>query len=277
MSLLQLVILALVQGITEFLPISSSGHLALVPAIGPWPDQGPVMDVAVHVGTLVAVMLYFRRDTLGLAAAGLGVVGLSSARRYAAESGHGALFWAIVVATLPVVTAGVALKALDLVDLLRTPAVIATASIVFGLFLFGVDQKAPMHKTMNAMKLKPALLIGLAQIMALIPGASRAGVTMTAGRALGFSRTDAARFSMLVSIPTIMGAGFLTALDLNLSGAGAGVWMDALIAALLSALAALVAIHFLMRWLTHASMTVFVVYRVGLGGLIFLALALGWL
>lgn len=277
MSALQLIVLALVQGITEFLPISSSGHLALLPAIGPWPDQGPALDVAVHVGTLVAVLLYFRRDTVGLAAAAFGSIGVAPARKHAEASGHLSLFWYLVVATLPVIGVGLALSMLDLVEHLRTPAVIAGASIGFGLLLYIIDQRAPDARDLGDVRLKTSLQIGIAQVFALIPGASRAGVTMTAARALGFSRTEAARFSMLLSIPTILGAGVLTALDLNLGGADAAFWQDAGLAALLSCIAALLAIHFLMKWLVSASMTLFVVYRVALGLVIFAAIGLGWI
>lgn len=277
MSALQLFVLALIQGITEFLPISSSGHLALLPAVGPWPDQGPAIDVAVHVGTLLAVLLYFRRDTVGLTMAACGSVGIAPARRAALESGHLKIFWALVVATLPVIIVGFAVSAAGLTEYLRSPAVIAGASIGFGILLYIIDQRAPVTKTMDQVGLKTALQIGLAQILALIPGASRAGVTMTAGRALGLDRVESARFSMLLSIPTILGAGVLTALELNLAGADTAFWTDAGIAAGLSCLAALAAIHFLMKWLAHASMTIFVAYRVALGIAIFAALGLGLL
>lgn len=277
METLQLVVLALIQGITEFLPISSSGHLALIPAVSGWEDQGPVMDVAVHVGTLVAVLLYFRRDTVGLTCAGLGSVGIKPARRVAEQTGHFALFWALVLATLPTLGVGAALKLSGAMESLRTPTVIASASILFGVLLYGADRWCIRVRDLREMKLKPALLIGLAQILALIPGASRAGVTMTAGRALGFTRVDAARFSMLLSIPTILGAGVLTGLDLNMSGASIDLWVELGMGAGLACLAALAAIHFFMGWLQHASMTVFVVYRIALGVALLGAVGLGWL
>jgi len=264
MTLLHLFILALVQGITEFLPISSSGHLVLIPAVTGWPDQGVVMDVAVHVGTLAAVLIYFHRDSRGLCLAALGSVGIAPARRAVAGSQYMRLFWALVIATLPVIIAGLAFKLSGLDLMLRDAVVIGAASIVFGLLLYWADQAFPATKSLDRMAIKPALLIGLAQVLALIPGTSRAGITMTAGRWLGFSRVDAARFSMLLSIPTIAAAGLLAGLDLAQAGM-AGRWADAAIAAGLAFLAALGAIHFLMRWLQHASMTIFVVYRVILG------------
>ncbi|GEQ98744.1 hypothetical protein JCM17844_23810 [Iodidimonas gelatinilytica] len=165
---------------------------------------------------------------------------------------------------MPVVIAGLAFKLTGLIDALRSPLVIAFASIGFGLLLYGVDQKRPCEKEMKSLGLKAALLIGLSQILALIPGTSRAGITMTAARQLGFKRPDAAHFSMLLSIPTILAAGTLAGLDLVEKGMD-GPWQDALIGAGLSFAAALAAIHFLMRWLQHASMTIFVIYRVALG------------
>lgn len=274
MPLLHLFILALVQGITEFLPISSSAHLVLVPVLTGWPDQGLLLDVAVHVGTLVAVLVYFHRDTRGLTLAALGSFGVAPARRAVAGTRYSALFWALVLATLPVVIVGLGLKLMDLHEAMRSAYVIAFTSIIFGLLLYWADQRMARHKTMNTMTLKPALMIGLAQILALIPGTSRAGITMTAGRALGFNRIDAARFSMLLAIPTILAAGALGAVELIQEGLD-GQWRDALIGAGFAFLAALVSIHFLMRWLERASMTIFVVYRVvlGIGLLLWLTLA----
>lgn len=273
MPLLHLLILALVQGITEFLPISSSAHLVLVPVITGWQDQGLLLDVAVHVGTLAAVLVYFYRDTKGLTLAALGSFGVTPARQAVAGTYYSRLFWGLVLATLPVVMAGLGLKLAGLDEAMRSPLVIALASIGFGLLLYWVDQRAPDVKTLDNMALKPALLIGVAQVLALIPGTSRSGITMTAGRHLGFSRVDAARFSMLLAIPTILAAGTLGAFELAEGGAN-GQWRDAIIGAGLSFLAALLAIHFLMRWLERASMTIFVVYRVALGAGLLLWLAL---
>lgn len=274
MTLLQIIVLALVQGITEFLPISSSGHLVLVPVLTGWPDQGLFMDVAVHVGTLAAVLLYFWRDTKGLALAALGSVGIAPARRAVEGSMYIKLFWALVIGTIPMVIAGGLMVAFDVSDLLRSAEVIATTSIMFGLLLYVADKRGTTAKTVEQMAVKPALLIGLAQMFALIPGTSRAGVTMTAGRMLGFTRVDAARFSMLLSIPAIIASGAATALKALEETNGAS-FLDAGFAALLACLAALLAIHFLMRWLKHASMAVFVVYRVALGVGLFALIGFG--
>lgn len=274
MTFFQILVLSLVQGITEFLPISSSGHLVLVPVLAGWPDQGLMMDVSVHVGTLAAVLIYFWRDTRGIALAGLGSIGIKPAARAVTDSRYPMLFWALVIATIPMVIVGGVMVATGANEALRSAEVIATTSIVFGLLLYWADRRGAMEKTHEQMAIKPALLIGCAQIFALIPGTSRAGVTMTAARALGFTRTEAARFSMLMSIPAIIASGtavaikaFETATPDQLASAGLG--------AALSCIAALAAIHFLMRWLTHASMTIFVVYRVGLGVGLFALIGMG--
>ncbi len=223
-----------------------------------------MMDVSVHVGTLFAVLLYFRQDTKGLFLAGLGAVGVAPARRAVADTLYGKLFWAIVIATIPAVVVGFAVKTSGAADLMRGAAIIAATSIIFGLLLYIADKRGAVDKSLERMAVKPALIIGLAQVLALIPGSSRAGVTMTAARYLGFNRQESARFSMLLSIPTILGAGVLLGKDLADSGDPV-IWVDAAIGAGLSCLAALAAIHFLMKWLERASMTIFVVYRVMLG------------
>ena len=250
-SWLQLVVLAVVQGITEFLPISSQAHLVLVPAVTGWPDQGLAVDVAVHVGTLGAVMVYFRRDICRM------VAGI--ARR---DDG-GKLALQIIVATVPVVLAGAALFAFG-AERLRGIAVIGWATLGFGVLLFAVDRASPALRRLEQMTLGPAALIGLAQVFALIPGASRSGVTMTAARALGFERREAARFSMLLSIPVIIAAGTLQAVALYGSG-DAMLTGRAAIAAVMAFVTALAAIGFLMRWLARASFAPFVAYRVVLG------------
>ena len=276
MSALHIFVLALIQGITEFLPISSSGHLILLPVLTSWPDQGPLIDVSVHVGTLIAVLIYFRRDTAGLVCAAGGAVGLKGLKRSAEASGHYRLFWALVLATIPVVAVGLAFSVLGVVAHLRSPAIIASTSIIFGLLLWWADTRFSAEKDMADMKLKPALIIGLMQILSLIPGTSRSGVTITAGRMLGFNRPDAARFSMLLSIPTILGAGLLTAKDLIVQPDSAFI-QTALVGVMLSCISALAAIHLFMKWLSKASMTPFVIYRVLLGVGLFALIGSGWL
>jgi undecaprenyl-diphosphatase len=257
LEFLHLFVLAVVQGITEFLPISSSGHLILVPLLTDWPDQGLRIDVAVHIGTLGAVMLYFWRDIWHM------LVGL--ARLLAGRGGPGArLAFYLIIATLPVVAAGAALKYYDLTGALRSLAVIGWTSLGFGILLYISDRAGMTVRRIEHMTWSTALMIGLAQVLALIPGTSRSGITMTAARFAGYERPDAARFSMLLSIPTIVAAGTLGVLDIIESGDKA-LGADAAVAAALSLVAALIAIATLMRWLRHAGFMPFVVYRVGLG------------
>lgn len=257
MDLLNLLVLAVVQGITEFLPISSSAHLILVPVIFGWPDQGLAIDIAVHVGTLAAVLLYFHRDVLDL------VVGLWLAVRGRPDH-RSRLVLHLVVATLPIIVAGLLAK--DLVGTtFRSGLLIATTTIVFGIVLWFADRGAERYdRELDQMTLRDAIIIGLAQVLAILPGTSRSGITMTAGLFLRFSRTESARFSMLLSIPTIAAAGLLATLDLLESG-DATLQADALWAAFLAFVAALCAIWGLMKWLQTSSFTPFVIYRLVLG------------
>ena len=257
MSTLQIVVLAIVQGITEFLPISSSGHLVLTPHLAGWRDQGLLIDVAVHVGTLGAVIAYLWRDVVTMAR------GVLLPHRDDGRAGR-RLFFYIAAATVPVVVAGLLVKEFA-GDGLRSIPVIAWATLGFGVVLYAADRWGATARRMDAMTLAPALLIGVAQIFALIPGASRAGMTMTAARMLGFDRQSAARFSMLLSIPTIIAAGTLATRDLVKSG-DVQLQADAALAAGLAFVTALIAIILMMRWLARQTFTPFVVYRILLGG-----------
>lgn len=260
MSLLQLVVLALVQGITEFLPISSSGHLVLTPmAIGE-PDQGLLIDAATHVGTLCAVVIYFRAD---VAKAILGGAHLLTGRTSTAPARLALL---LCLATAPVVAMGVLLMALDLTEAMRSVKVIGWTTLLWGLVLYVADRWGPMSRVAEAWRWRDAALMGLAQALALIPGTSRSGITITAARALGFARVDAARLSMLMSVPAILAAG--TVAGIQLAGENAAVGMDALIAAVLSFLAALLTLALLMRMLQGWSLTPFVIYRIILGAVL---------
>jgi len=253
----QLVLLAVVQGITEFLPISSSGHLILVPHLTGAADQGPLLDVAVHVGTLGAVMLYLWRDIARM------LLGLGRAVRGRRDPGA-RLAFQLVLATLPLVAAGyVASRYLG--DQLRSIEVIAWATLGFGILLWIADRIGMTLRRIEHMSYGSALLIGLSQVLALIPGTSRSGITMTAARLLAFERTDAARFSMLLAIPAITAAGTLAGIDLWRAG-DARLTADALLAGGLSLAAALVAIVAMMGWLRRASFLPFVLYRIALGG-----------
>ncbi|MBT3915189.1 MAG: undecaprenyl-diphosphate phosphatase [Rhodospirillaceae bacterium] len=262
MPFVQILILAAVQGITEFLPISSSGHLILVPKLGGLADQGLLMDVAVHVGTLVAVMLYFWRDMIGMTGAlARSFRQLSNQRKLDYEFW---LFVKLVLATLPVIVAGFLVNEYMGADL-RTLEIIGWATLVFGIVLYIADKMNMTVRQMEHISYGGAFFIGLLQVLALIPGTSRAGITMTAARFLGVERQDAARFSLLLSIPTIIGAGALKGYELYKSGDPV-LLNDAITVAGLSFLFALVAISLLMVWLRRASFTPFVAYRILLGG-----------
>ncbi|MFZ5610000.1 MAG: undecaprenyl-diphosphate phosphatase [Pseudomonadota bacterium] len=259
MTWLQLFLIAVLQGITEFLPISSSGHLILLPQLTGMPDQGLAIDVAVHVATLAAIIVYFLRDVTALTRGGLASLGLVRQR----HGGERRWFWYLVAGTVPAVIVGAAFTALDLSAQFRATHVVATNLIVYGLILWVADRWGRETRAFEDMTLKDALLVGAAQALALVPGTSRSGVTMTMARFLGFARPEAARFSFLLSIPAVAGAGLLVGKDLL--EAGAAYQHDALIAGIMTFFAALAAMAFLMRWLRHASMTIFVIYRLALG------------
>lgn len=264
MSLEQLILLALIQGITEFLPISSSGHLSLIHELTDWADQGVLIDVAVHAGTLGAVLLYFRRDVWAMT---LGGVALLQGRL--TDDGRMALY--IVGATIPVIIVGYFLLSTGFVDLLRAAAVVAWANLIFAGVLWHTDRVGATTQRLEQMNWNAAIMIGCAQVLALIPGASRAGVTISAARMLGFAREDAARFSMLLSIPAILGGAIASAVTVYQEG-NASLGYDMVIAATLSFGVALAAIHLFLKMMAHMTLAPFVIYRLVLGfGL------LGWL
>ncbi len=258
-----IILLALVQGITEFLPVSSSAHLVLVHAAfgahSPGDAVAVVLDVAVHLGTLGAVLVYLRRDIARLA--GTGLAGLAGRR----PAGW-ALGWYTAAAAVPVAAAGALLKDTLTADL-RSIEVIAWTTLSFGLALWAADRYGRKILQLDSLRLPHALAIGMAQILALAPGVSRSGIVMTAALAFGFKRAEAARFSLLLSIPVILGAGLWTARDLTQMG-DPPLAAAAAIASLLAFLAAIAAIAAMMRWLARASFTPFVVYRILLGGLL---------
>lgn len=268
--LLPIVILALVQGITEFLPISSSGHLVLAWAgfdhygleVTTDPSRRLLLDIAAHVGTLGAVMLYYWRDVGRLAGGALGLL-------IGRWSPSGRLFLLLVAATVPIVIAGYAMK-VAVGSNFRSVEIVAWASIGFGVLLYAADRIALTVRRVEHTSFGAAIFIGLAQVLALIPGTSRAGITMTAARFLGYERTEAARFSMLLSIPAILGAGVLAGASLREAG-DVRLTEDAILVAALSLVAALGAIALMIAWLRRASFTPFVVYRILLGlGILYL-------
>ena len=264
MPLLYVFILAVVQGITEFLPISSSGHLELTWRamddaqfkLAPEEDR-LILFIAVHLGTLFAVVLYFWRDVWSL------VVGVL--RLFTGRGGPGArLALYIVVGSLPLAAVGLLLKD-DLVDLLYSLQVIAWATLGFGVLLYVSDRFGMTLRKIEHLTLVKAFVIGLAQALALIPGTSRSGITMTAARFFGFERAEAARVSLLLAIPAIVGASLIGGLQLYETG-NLRLGLDAGLAMGLAFLSALVAIALMMAWLRRASFTPFVVYRIAIGG-----------
>lgn len=260
MPILQLIILAIIQGLTEFIPVSSSAHLVLVSLfIDSWQDQGPLIDIAAHVGTLGAVMIYFRRETGQLIRGGLDTVTFKA-------SPERTLFLLLVLATIPLVIAGGILFALDATSILRNPLIIGCSFIFFGILLWLSDRPAKTPPD-NTLSIRKVALIGLAQALAIIPGASRSGVTITAARFLGMDRPQAARFSMLMSIPAILISGAVAGLEI-IGGETTASATDALIVIFLSFFAGYVAIYLFMKMTERMSFTPFVIYRFVLGAIL---------
>lgn len=266
MDLFDIIALALIQGITEFLPVSSSGHLVLWPLLTGRPDQGLTMDVAVHMGTLAAVCLYFRRD------AGRLVIGLADVLRGRVRTDAARLFLLIALATLPAVVVGLVLKLTGWVDALRALEVIGWATLLGGLLLWYADRVGDQRRAGGDWRLRDAVAMGLAQALALVPGTSRSGITMTMARFLGFERAEAARLSMLMAMPVILAAGVLETAGLVQSG-DLALTGELALGAALSFVAALGALTVMMRMFRRDwTMLPFVAYRLALGaGLLALA------
>ncbi len=265
MPLFHLILVALIQGITEFLPVSSSGHLVLLPRLTGLADQGQTIDVAVHVGTLFAVVFYFWTDVRqGLA----GVPRMLTGR---IDTPGARLAFLLMIATIPAILAGLVLKLTGLSDEMRTLKVIGWTMLLFGLLLYWADQKGETNKDTSNWSLNDAIQFGLWQAIALIPGTSRSGICITAGRIMGYSRQDSAKIAMLMSIPVIFASGALLSVEV-IATADAQAAKDGALAAGLSFLAALGALSLMMRLLRSTSFTPYVVYRVLLG-LFLLALA----
>ena len=257
MDWIQVVVLAVLQGLTEFLPISSSAHLILLPLLAEWPDQGLAFDVAVHVGTLLAVLAYFRRDLDRMVRDWLRSV---AARRPVGESNR---VWYLVVGTIPVGVGGLVLSATG-TGWLRSPAIIASATIFFALLLWWADRFQRGTRGTGDIGWRDALLIGAAQALALIPGTSRSGITITAGLALGLDRESAARFSFLLAIPVIALAGALEAAGAWMSDAPVA-WGAMLAGACIAFACALATIHWFLKLVERVGMFPFVIYRLVLG------------
>jgi len=260
MDTFQTIILALIQGITEFLPISSSAHLILPAQLFAWPDQGIAFDVAVHVGSLLAVVIYFRQDVINMTRAWLLSV---SSNRGQPLSTDAKLAWMVIAATLPAII--VALLAKDFIEVhLRSTTVIAVATLFFGVLLGFADIKSRRQRVALEITWRIALLIGFAQVLALIPGTSRSGVTITAAVLLGLSKTDGARFSFLLSIPIIAAAGGYAILDM-LSDPPIFSWLQLALGVVVSAISAFLCIKLFLQLLERIGFMPFVWYRLVLG------------
>ena len=240
------------------MPVSSSGHLILLPNLTGLDDQGLTIDVAVHVGMLVAVVLYFRAETMMAVRGGLKLVAGQT------TSPEARLALGLVIATIPVVLAGLVLQLSGMSAALRSTAVVGWTTLIFGLVLYWADQTRGGTRESTDWSVKHAFIMGFWQILALIPGTSRSGITITAGLTLGYSRTEAARLAMLMSIPVILASGVLLGAEIAI-GSEAAVWRDVAIAAGFACVAALIALTLMMRLLRSVSFTPYVIYRVALG------------
>ncbi len=263
MSLIVIIVLALIQGLTEFLPISSSAHLILPSQVLGWEDQGHAFDVAVHVGSLLAVVLYFRKDVSDILTAWFKSFGRQG------STNDSRLGWYIIMATFPAIIFG--LLASDFIaTYARSPVVIASSTIIFGLLLWWADIKAKQTITVDMVTWKKALIIGFAQAVAIIPGTSRSGITMTAGLMLGLTRDAAARFSFLLSIPVILAAGSYLTLKLVTTEDAVVDWLSMSIGAGLAFVSAYACIHLFLKVINSMGMLPFVIYRLALGVGLFL-------
>ncbi|MBK0329496.1 undecaprenyl-diphosphate phosphatase [Rhodobacteraceae bacterium F11138] len=258
MPILHLLLVAIIQGLTEFLPVSSSGHLILLPGLTGMADQGQLIDVAVHVGTLGAVVIYFWSDVK------TGLLGLPRLIAGHVDTPGAKLALALIVATIPAILCGAILHFTGLSDALRSVAVIGWTMLIFGVVLYWADQTGATTKSGNAWPLRDALIMGLWQAVSLIPGTSRSGITITGARRLGYGREDAARLAMLMSIPTILASGILLGAEVALDADTAAI-RDCAIAAGLSFFSALLALALMMRLLRSISFTPYVIYRIALG------------
>lgn len=265
MDYIQVIILSILQGMTEFFPISSSAHLIFVPKLAGWEDQGLAFDVAVHIGTLIAVVLYFRKDLFRMIKEFL--ISLTTRK----ITPYARLMWCLCFATIPAGIAGLLFKK-HIETVLRSPVVIAFTTIGFGILLWLSFRWGRQEKTESSISWKEALVIGCGQALALIPGTSRSGITLTAGLALGLKREDAARFSFLLSVPVIALAGlyetytlFKDKSPLDIPVLSAGV--------LLSAISGIICIHVFLKLLQRVGVTPFVIYRILLGMLLFYVFA----
>ncbi len=257
MPIEQLILLAIIQGLTEFWPVSSSAHLNLVHLLTNWQDQGPLIDVAVHFGSLFAVLIYFWRDVAMLLRV---LMDLLTARLTPSAR----LLLYLIAASIPLMIVGFVVFTTGVYEHLRTIEVIAAANIIFAVVLWWADKNPPQRRSFQDITWRDALIVGGSQVLAIIPGVSRSGITISAARFLEFERTEAARFSMILAIPAVLGLGTGAMLKVYDSG-DAALQADAIFVFVLSFFTALFAIWFLMALLRHMTMLPFVIYRLVLG------------
>jgi undecaprenyl-diphosphatase len=275
LTILQAIILGIVQGLTEFLPISSSGHLILVPWLFNWhflldnPDLNKTFDVALHLGTFVAVLVYFWREVVKLVAAWV----RSMTRRSLADP-EARLAWLLFVSTIPAAFLGVAFESF-IEDRLGKPWIIAIMMIVFALVMYAVDHIAKLDRDLEALTWTDSILIGIAQAFALCPGVSRSGITMMTGLALRLDRESAARYSFLLSVPVIGGAAAYKALQVAKDGLPAGTAMPFVVGIASAAISGMVAIWFVLAYLKRHNFNLFVVYRIVVGVAILILIVAG--
>jgi len=267
MLVFHIILVAIIQGITEFLPVSSSGHLVLIPLFTNWEDQSLTIDVAAHIGTLLAVIVYFRKEVIRILQ---GAIDVCKGQFQTPDS---MLFLGLVIATIPVIIIGFIIFLLDLSILFRSLGVIGSTTLFFGLVLYACDRMKKNNLTLGNFSVRHAFILGLFQVLSLVPGTSRSGIVISGARFLGYSRREAARIAMLMSIPTIIAAGTLTGLDL-IGNSNPGKLTDSLIVVLISFVSALGALGIMMRLLNFVSFTPYVIYRIILG-LFLLFLAFG--
>ncbi|RUO77723.1 undecaprenyl-diphosphate phosphatase [Idiomarina seosinensis] len=261
MDLWQAIILGIVQGITEFLPISSSAHLILMPAVTGWSDQGVGFDLSVHVGTLLAVIMYFRKDVTALLTDGIRSIPAGQ------NVGHSKLGWMVVIATIPACAAGVFL--LDYIDtVLRAVWVIITTTVVYAVLLAIADKWGRGQRQLTNIGLLDAVIVGFAQALALVPGTSRSGATITAGLFMGLNRETASKFSFYMAIPITLGAALIKLLSIASDNVAVD-WNGFLIGGIASFVTAITAIHFFLKWLNDFGMWPYVIYRLVLAAVLY--------
>lgn len=260
MATIQIIVLGIIQGLTEFLPISSSGHLILVPQIIGFPDQGMIFDVAVHLGSLIAVTIYFRHDLFAL------FLATFFSRTKKSNTDNSNLLFYILLATIPAAAAGYLLSGW-IEETLRNPLVIAITLSFYGLLMWYADGKGAQRIEMKDMRLSHIILIGISQSLALVPGTSRSGVTMTTALLLGLKRVDAAKFSFLLSIPVITIASVYKFLNIIINDIHVD-WSELFLGMLVAMIVAYLSIGFFMRIIRKVGLAPFAIYRVILSAII---------